>query len=338
MKYNEIIRNLNRGKIASAYLFDGEELYLKNKVLKRIKKEFISPKYEDFNYEIISGKNASTAQIGDSLITLPLKGAKRLVVIEEAEKLSSANQKLLLEYLAKKTDSTTCLICLGEKFNKKTKFYREFKKKNRIVSFNLLQDEKIINWICKETQRKGGKITTEAAIYLEEKIGNDPISLTKEIKKLFLFIYPRPLIEKKDVKEVVGEGKGADVFALIKTIRKQDHSQALLILPELLDKGENYMKIHSLIVREIRLLLIIKEKKGNLFPRKICPLIFPTTKYYYSFHIDIAKEYIQASKKFSLSQLIKAYEDLLEAEASIKSGKEEPYIALQRVFLNLLKT
>jgi len=336
MKYNEFIKNLKKGEIASAYLFEGEEVYLKNKVVEKIKEKFIPPQYEDFDYEIISGKDASTAQIGDSLATLPLKGTKRLVVIEEAEKLSFVNQKFLLEFLARITNST-CLICSGEKFNQKTKFYRAFKKKNRIVSFNLLWDEEAIDWIRKETQRKGGEITTEAAVYLEEKIGNDLTSLTKEIEKLFLFIYPRRLIEKKDVKGVVGEGKGAEVFSLTKTIRKQDFSRALLILPELLDKGEDSMKIHSLIVREIKLLLIIKEKKENLFPRKICPLIFPSAKHYSSFHINIANEYIQASKKFTLSQLIKGYEQLVEAEASIKSGKEEPYIALQRVFLNLLK-
>ena len=337
MEYNKFIKNLRKGEIASAYLFEGEEVYLKNKVLKKIKEKFILPQYEDFNYETISAKNASTSQIGDSLATLPLKGTKRLVVIEEAEKLSSTNQKFLLEYLAKETNST-CLICLGEKFNKKTKFYRAFKKKNRVVSFNLLWDEEAISWIRKETQIKGGKITTEAAIYLKEKIGNGLQITFLPYLFFYIIIYPRRLIEKKDVKETVGEGKGADVFALTKTIRKQNLSQALLILPELLDRGENPMKIHSLIVKEIRLLLIIKGKKENLFPRKICPLIFPSSKYYSSFHINIAKEYIQANKKFTLSQLIKAYEDLLEAEASIKSGKEGPYIALQRIFLNLLKT
>ncbi|MEA1964869.1 MAG: DNA polymerase III subunit delta [Candidatus Aerophobetes bacterium] len=334
MKYTKFIENIKKGEIASAYLFEGEEVYLKNKALKEIKEKFMHPKYEDFNYEIISGKDASTAQIGDSLATLPFKGTKRVVVIEEAEKLSSANQKFLLEFLVRITNST-CLICSG-KFDKKTEFYRAFKKKKRVVSFYRLWDNEAVDWIRKETQKKGGKITSEAAVHLEEKIGNDLTSLIKEIEKLFLFIYPRRLIEKKDVKEAVGEGKRAGIFDLTKTVRERELSRALLILSELLDK-ENPMKIHSLMAREIRLLLRVKGKKESLFPRKICPLIFPSVKYYSSFHINIAKEYIQASKKFTLSQLIKGYQQLVEAEASIKRGKEEPYIALQRVFLNLLK-
>ena len=55
MKYREFITELERGNVALAYLFEGEEDYLKKEALKRLKKKIILPDYEDFNYERFSG-------------------------------------------------------------------------------------------------------------------------------------------------------------------------------------------------------------------------------------------------------------------------------------------
>ena len=74
MKYREFVTALERGNVALAYLFEGEEDYLKKEALERIKKKIISPDYEDFNYERFFGADSSAGQIIESLSTLPLQG------------------------------------------------------------------------------------------------------------------------------------------------------------------------------------------------------------------------------------------------------------------------
>ena len=41
MKYREFIAELERGNVALAYLFEGEEDYLKKEALRRLKKKII---------------------------------------------------------------------------------------------------------------------------------------------------------------------------------------------------------------------------------------------------------------------------------------------------------
>jgi DNA polymerase-3 subunit delta len=220
--------------------------------------------------------------------------------------------------------------------DKRTKIYHLFLKKGKIVSFPSLWDNEALTWIRERVEEKGKKIALEAAIYLQEKIGNNLHSLNNEIEKLTVFVYPDQLIGKDKVKEVVGEGKGAGVFDLTKAIREKDLVKAFFILSQLWERGEDPLRIHFLIVREIRILLMLKEKPTNISPYQSCPIIFGRKKYYPKFYQDIATEYIQAVKKFSLSELIGDYEQLLETEASIKTGKEDPDVAIENLVLNLL--
>ncbi|MEA3485994.1 MAG: DNA polymerase III subunit delta, partial [Candidatus Aerophobetes bacterium] len=216
------------------------------------------------------------------------------------------------------------------------KIYRLFLKKGKIVSFPPLWDNEALTWIRKKVEEKGKKIALEASVYLREKIGNNLSSLNNEIEKLSVFVHPDQLIGKEDVKEVTGEGKEAGVFDLTKAIREKNLVKALFILSQLWERREDPLRVHSLIVREIRILLRLKEKPANISAYQSCPVIFGRKKYYPKFYQDIATEYIQAVKKFSLFELIGDYEQLLETEASIKTGKEDPDVAMENLVLNLL--
>ncbi|GAG67571.1 unnamed protein product, partial [marine sediment metagenome] len=74
--------------------------------------------------------------------------------------------------------------------------------------------------------------------------------------------------------KVAGEGKGVGVFDLMGTIREKDLARALPILSQLLERGEPPLRIHSLIVHEVRSLLRIKEKKRGLSPQEVCSIIW----------------------------------------------------------------
>ncbi|GAH46033.1 unnamed protein product, partial [marine sediment metagenome] len=74
MKYQQFLRELEAGRTAPAYLFEGEEDYLKEEALKKLKERIILPDYEDFNYEKLSALDVPATQIIESVSTLPLKG------------------------------------------------------------------------------------------------------------------------------------------------------------------------------------------------------------------------------------------------------------------------
>jgi DNA polymerase-3 subunit delta len=335
MKYQQFLRELEAGRVAPVYLFEGEEDYSKEEALKKLKDRTILPDYEDFNYEKLSALNVAATRIIESVSTLPFKGEHRLMVVDAVDKWSEKDQRTLAKYL-KNPVKSSCLVCLTGKFDRRRKLYREFQKNGKIVSFYPLRDEEIIDWIQQRIGKGGKEIDPEAIIYLKERIGNDLQSLNQEIEKLIIFTHPSHLIKKEDVKKVAGEGKGPGVFDLMGAIREKDLARALPILSQLLERGEPPLRIHSLIVHEVRSLLRIKEKKRGLSLQEVSSIVFGPRNYYPKFYTDLAKHYLQGARRFSLSELITDYEDLVETEASIKTGREEPDVVIQRMVISLL--
>ena len=336
MKYREFMVELEGGNVALAYLFEGEEDYQKKEALERLKKKIISPDYEDFNYERFSAESSSVGQIIESLSTLPLKGKWRMIVVEEVDKLSEKNQKIIAEYLDNPV-KTTCLVCIGGKIDKRKKLYKDFLKKGKIVSFYSLYDGEIIDWVKKRVEEENKRISPPALFCIKEGVGSNRRDLNNTIEKLLLYIHPRKAIEKEDVEEVLGEGAGGGVFDLTKAIRERNLAGAMSILAKLLERGEIPLRIHSLITREMRILLRIKEKEGKISSQEACTIIFGPRGYYSPFYTGIAADYIRAVRKLDFSDLITSYQYLVETEASIKTGREEPDLAIERMILHLLQ-
>ncbi|MCK4419509.1 DNA polymerase III subunit delta, partial [Candidatus Aerophobetes bacterium] len=273
MKYKQFITELERGEVASVYLFEGEEDYLKEEALKKLKKSVISPEYEDFNYERLSGANISAGRIIESANTFPLQAKRRLVVVEEIDKLSDEDQRALSRYLDSPA-GTTCLVCTAEKLDKRKRLYKTFLEKGKVVSFYPLWEGEVIAWIKGKIEKERKRISPPALLYFKDRVGNDLREVNNEIEKLVLYTHPKQVIEKKDVEEAVGEGKGMGIFDLTKAVREKALSQVLFILSGLLEKGEEPLRIHSLITREMRILLRIKEKEEKISSREACSIIF----------------------------------------------------------------
>jgi len=336
MKYREFITALERGRIVSAYLFEGEEDYLKKEALERLKKKIILPDYEDFNYERFSAESSSVGQIVESLSTLPLKGKWRMVVVEEVDKLSEKNQKIVAEYLDNPV-KTTCLVAIGGKIDKRKKLYKDFLKKGTIVSFYSLYDGEVVDWVKKRVEEEKKRISPPALFCIKERVGSNRRDLDNTMEKLLLYIHPRKAIEKEDVEEVLGEGEGGGVFDLTKAIRERNLAGALSILAKLLERGEAPLRIHSLVTREMRILLKIKEKGEKISSQEACTIIFGPRSYYAPFYTKIASDYTRAVRKLDFSDLITSYQYLVETEASIKTGREDPDLAIERMILHLLQ-
>jgi len=336
MKYREFMTELERGNVALAYLFEGEEDYLKKEALKRLKNKIILPDYEDFNYERFSAESSSVGQIVESLSTLPLKGKWRMVVVEEVGKLSEKNQKIVAEYLDNPV-KTTCFVGIGGKIDKRKKLYKDFLKKGKIVSFYSLYDGEVVDWVKKRVEEENKRISPPALFCIKEGVGSNRRELNNTIEKLLLYIHPRKVIEKEDVEEVLGEEGGGGVFDLTEAIRERNLAGAMSILAKLLERGEAPLRILSLITREMRILLRIKEKGEKISSQEACTIIFGPRGYYSPFYTRIASDYIRAVRKLDFSDLITSYQYLVETEASIKTGREEPDLAIERMILHILQ-
>ena len=332
MRYQGFISQLNRKQVAPAYLFEGEDLYTRRLALRELKKKLITPAREDFNFSLFSAPGASTQVIVETLSLLPLKDDWRLIVLEDADKLTQGDQLIIANYLKRPVDSS-CLVCLGEKFDQRKRFYQAFKKKGEIVTFNPPGQREAQALVKEIEEREGKKVSSPALAELLERFQGDLDHLKNEMEKLILFIHPRKIIERKDVVEITGQGKGEGTFDFLALWRKKEVGKALFVLGHLLRKGEHPLGIHALMVREVRILLEIKALGKQASPARVIPLAFKGKNPSSSYWLAKAREYIIAAKNFNLSELFSLCRLLWEEEYAIKKGMDNPELALEKIII-----
>jgi DNA polymerase-3 subunit delta len=327
MRYQDFIREINAGKIRPVYLFSGEEEYLKEDALRRIKGAVIKAEFLHFNYDLLSGKEISGTELLNKLLTLPAGEGKRLIVIRDTQKLNPSVKEKIIEYL-ESPSQTSCLILWAPKVDLRKKFYATIEKQGESVTFYPLRDKELSPWVRDYLSRRKKKISTDALGLLIERVGNNLGEMTGELEKLLICIGKRNEINLEDVENLVGAVKTYTIFALTDAIGKRGEKKALDILSRMMDEGTSATEILYMIVRQFRLLL----RTRNLLEKKFFENKIIQTLALKPF---VVKNLLIQARNFSLEKLIESFENLLQAEVEIKSSIKTPRMVLELLILKL---
>lgn len=115
MTYSQLLSNLKKGKVEPFYIIQATDNYLIKEALKGIKGIFLKEKEDIFNYHLFSGGETDSAAILNTVRTLPFSSERRLVIVEEVEKLKSSEREKLFSYLAKPVPFTTLFLFIKGK-------------------------------------------------------------------------------------------------------------------------------------------------------------------------------------------------------------------------------
>jgi DNA polymerase-3 subunit delta len=98
----------------------------------------------------------------------------------------------------------------------------------------------------------GKRITTPAAQMLVELVGPTMGVLDQELQKLKDFVGDRAAIDVKDVDELTGRSRGANVFKILDDVGEGQQAAALKILTELFEEGEEPLKLLGALGFQLR--------------------------------------------------------------------------------------
>jgi len=143
--YPQLLSNLKKGRIEPFYIIQTSDNYLIREAIKGIKGVFLKEKEDIFNYHIFSGKETNSAAILNTVRTLPFSSERRLVIVEEVEKLKISEREKLFSYLANPVPFTTLFLFIKGGAGKQDK------KKIKIPSVNLIRLKK---WDFAQTTTK----------------------------------------------------------------------------------------------------------------------------------------------------------------------------------------
>jgi DNA polymerase III subunit delta len=295
----------------------------------------------DLNITVLDGRKTTLSEVQHAANSIPFLADKRLVVVEGLlTRLASRKPKDgsddapsgaakdflngLVDYAPRLPDTTRLVFVDFQPLNAKhplIKLAEQQKGKTNIACPQPGVGE-LPRWITDRAKKHGGSIEFATAQRLAALIGGDLRRLDSEINKLITYVNAQRAITEKDVNLLVSDASTSSVFDLVDALGKRDGKRAVHELHHLLDQGENPLGLLAMIVRQYRLLILVKEMQG----RNLSPDVMAKELGQHPFAIKKINE--QARHYRDIQQLEAIYRRLLEIETEIKTGQTGDVLAL----------
>jgi len=339
-QYQRMIDDIGRGAIAPVYLICGEEEYLQERLIGRLKEVLLGPETGAFNYDELDGEKVSWGQVVASANTLPVFASKRLVLVKtpalfapkkkESEETTANNrqEEALLKYLADPLASTCLVLWVKGPVNKGNKVVKATEKAGVLVEINALKGTELSNWL-KEEARALGKVVEPAALeYIIFNGGSELRLLKSELEKMALYAGDGERITLDIARQLLTRTGEASVFVLVDGIGQKKGEPALLELRRLLAEGEPPVKILFMIARHFRQLLLAKEMSHKGLNEKQIASELSAPPF-------VAGKLLRQAGNFSFDELENAMRHILECDVLIKTGSP-PRQELEALVLQLV--
>ena len=277
MNYKELNKNIKNNEISSVYLFTGPEQYIGHMMEKTLADMEISRGLETLNLTIYSDKNLDVSELLATCETLPLMSKKRMVIVRKEAQFDKITDKKDLERLTaylEKPCPSTLLIIYWEQPDKRKKVYKAITKYGSVVVFEKLDAGELQAWITRRIQNAGKKIARSAldvfiqrSMYLANEKKNMEM-VDNELNSLIDYIGDREEVTKEDVLLILPQSIEDGIFKMIDYAMTGDKGRALLMLSQFYQEGESPFGVFSLLLRQIRMLLMVKIHTGRGMPPK----------------------------------------------------------------------
>ncbi|MCF6158086.1 MAG: DNA polymerase III subunit delta [wastewater metagenome] len=317
-----------KGKILPIYVFFGNEEFFIHEALSAVKACLLRGTDPAISLVEFEGSGTPGGTIFDELRTIPFFASKnKVVIVEGADTFVEKNRQLLERYLQSPARHSH-LILVNNKWDKRMKLAALVDKVGISVECKKLKDYQIPGWISTRTKFYKKTITTKAAQIVAENVGNNLAILDKHIEKLSIYLGDRPTIDENDVEALVGIDRNRTVFELTDAVAQRDILSSLKILNQMLNHGEDSVRIISLLAWQIKRLWRAKQllRQGTDESKVASELqVIPF----------FAKRFFVQVGLFTEDDLMKKYALLLETDVQSKTRSRNMQLLLELLIYKL---
>lgn len=267
MTVDAIEKELSQGKLASLYLLYGEEQYLLDSSLKKIKKLF-GEQIRGINYIKIDETNVNSLI---SELETPAFGYNKKMIIakntglfkKESKRKKDVNQeysKKVAEYLNENINNIkdSIVLIFVEEEAEKNELFTVLEKNGNVCNFAELKPYEIearLKHICSLYKVT---ITSDVTKYLIECCGTNMQDLINEIRKLIEYSGEGGQVTKKAIDLLCIKQMDSIIFDLTDNLGKKNIKEALEVLNNLIYAKEPIQKILITLYNHFKKLYITK--------------------------------------------------------------------------------
>ncbi|MDU1953960.1 MAG: DNA polymerase III subunit delta [Peptoniphilus lacydonensis] len=330
MNYKKIYKDKEH---SGAYLFYGKEKYLiENAVIYLINKYVKGT--EAFNYTKFKGSEVKPEDIISACETYPVMNEKKIVIVRDVCDFLSENniKNSFYDFLDNISDFVILIFWDTANIKKTTKFYKEFKKKDRDIEFGKLSQVDLNNFVKGYFIRKGKEIgPSETSFFIAESGYNSKnedmslLDLKTEMDKI-VSLSGEKRIKRDDIEKSITENIDSNIFKFLDAMMNRNSERAIIELNNLYKLNEPSLKIFTMIIRQVKnflsyKILSVKKMSQSEIIRKM-----DVKKYEYgkiqSTHRNFTKEF-----------LTNFYEELIDADQMLKTSSIDEKIIMETLVI-----
>lgn len=360
--FKDVLSELKNGIIQPLYVFEGDEVYLKNKLLKAIESLLIEPSTKPLDYVSFDYSNQSSkvniGQLSVETRTPPFLSKRRLVVVKNSslfvlggkgkkeEKIQSEEsqdeqdenpgenpvenpysakdrQSQILSLIQSGSDSC-CLIFIEDKVDKRLKAIVEKIQETGTLALITKPDLREIRlWVKGEFAKSEISITADVCDYFIDRNDSNLQSMVCEIEKIVLFVQSKG---KNSVdKQEIDEIGSSDLKGSIFDIvdaLSKKNAQEAYRLLELLLVQKQPIPLISFMLARHIRQLITAKESGNADSIARRMKIIPF----------VSNKLFYQAKNFSFESLEDLYKECFESDLAVKTSKIQDRLALETLF------
>jgi len=286
----------------------GEDTYRSRQKLREIIEHYKEVHKSGLNLRFFSGENLDYQEFENEFKQFSMFQEKKLLILKNV--FQSQEFKDVFLGNGQKLIGSKDIIVFHEDggVSSKDPLFEFLTENAKTQAFQLLNGERLRSWVKNEFEARKTEIQPEAIYRLVNFAGNDLWQLSNEVQKLASF--SREPIQLRDVDLLVKPRIETDIFKTIEALALRNKKEAIFLIHDHLEKGDNPLYLLSMISFQFRNLLIIK-KTGRLAGH---PYFVRKTK--------------ALADSFTLGEMEKIYCKIFEADLKMKTGRIDQQLAL----------
>ena len=306
------------------YLLFGEDEYLRNEYLKKIKKAFGDMQL-GINYIAIDETNVM--QIISDIETPAFGFEKKLIIAKDTglfKKKNNFSDKVAIYLEENVANLQDVELIFVDQEVEKNKLYNTILKIGKVEEFKEQKMPQLITKVKSISKAYNVEIQENIAQYFIECVGTNMSDIINELRKLIEYAGNGGKIQKEDIDSLCIKKSESIIFDLTDNLGKKKIAESIEVLHNLIYAKEPVQRILVMLYNHFKKLYIIKlaleENKNIAQSLKLKPN-----------QAFLVNKYTMQAKYFDKNELRNLLEELIKLDSSSKKGGIDINVGLEAV-------
>lgn len=333
----ELKQQIKENSFSNAYFIYGEESYLKEFYVNKLREKIVEPAFADFNFHQYNGKDISLDDILKDAEMLPMMSSYVFILVSDYPfDKSEKDCNAIKEFLTDLPETTVLAFVFNNieidvKKNSKWKALdNAFAKYGSSVNLEKRTEGDLVRLLVGGCKKRGALLSADNARYLISVSGSDIKTLLNETEKLSAYVNGGE-ITKDIINQLAVKCLQARVYDLSKAIVKGDYNKAYSVLDTLFAMKED----------SITVLSVISGCYVDMYRVKCAKIAGEPAEDVGSYYNYKGREFalrnaMRDCAALSVEQLRKSLDVLMEADNALKSTGADKRLILEEAMVKLL--